>query len=504
MKTRTHFALITLGFVAVLLAGCHKPDAEKLKSEGPAPAVVSVAPVQRATISNSIAVTGNLDTLSKTILSAKTTGRVIAVNAREGDRVSRGQVLAQLDPTEVQANVNQSLAALQSNEVKVTQAVTQYKQSISNAQIAVNTARSQVEAAQSNLKKVMSGGRPEEKQQAKDQLLQQQANYDNAHSNYQRQLSLFKQGAISKADLDNAETTFKVQSALLDSYKQAVSISQQGGRPEDIASAQETVRQANLALSNAVANQGNVKVNRDAIVVAQAAVAQARAQVAAARQQLSDLTLRSPINGYVTARTLDPGQTASPGTAILTIVDLRSVYYQPTFAESDFRHIRPGQTVAVTVDAYPGRSFVGRVNTVFPTASQTARQFSVRVLVDNPNDDLRPGMFARGSITTQVHRDAVVVPLTALVPRDQTTTATETSYGTATGGVGVASQKVFITTDGKKAISRNVEVGIQTADTAEITSGLSGGEKLIVKGHTTLSDNAPIKIVNAKTGESAE
>ncbi len=490
---------------ALFLAGCHKPAASggdaKPDAKGQVEATnVSVATVGTASISKSLSVTGNLDTLSKTILSAKTTGRLIMLAVREGDRVKQGQVIAQLDPTEIQANVAQYQAAVLNAQVKVVQATTQYKQSITNAHVAVTTAQSQVEAANVNLQKVTAGDRPEVKQQSQDQLMQQQANYDNANTNYQRQLQLYKQGAIAKADLDNAETTFKVQSALLDSYKQAAAASQKGGRPEDISAAQQTLRQAQLSLNNALANQANVQVNRDAIVAAQAAVAQARAQLAAVNQQLADLTIHSPITGYVTARSIDPGQIVSPGTAIVTVVDLRSVYYQPTISETDYRNIRPGQPVSVTVDAFPGRTFQGNVSTIFPTADQTARQFSVRVMVANPNDELRPGMYARGTVTTAVHHDVVVIPLTALVPRDATATSDAGSYGIATGGLGMAKQKVFLAGPDGKAKAKEVEVGILTEDKAEITSGLSGGESLVVKGQTSLRDGDPIKIVKGATG----
>ena len=134
------------------------------------------------------------------------------------------------------------------------------------------------------------------------------------------------------------------------------------------------------------------------------------------QQQVANAFIRSPIDGIVAAREVEPGQVASPGTNLMRIVGLGSVYYEPTISETDFASTGVGNPVTVQVDALPGKTYQGKVSAVYPAASATNRVFSLRVTVANPGDELRPGMFARGSIITRVARNVPVVPATALVP----------------------------------------------------------------------------------------
>jgi HlyD family secretion protein len=483
-----------------MLAGCSHKAASPTPASGGSAAGLSVVPVddtavQTGNIKQKVAVVGDLNTLFNVSLSPRTAGRLTAVNVREGDFVHKGQVLAQTDPTIARAEVQQDQANVVDDEAKVAQSEVQYTQGIVNANVAVEQARAQLASAISTLQKTTIGDQPQQKLQAKDDLVQQQANFDNALSNYHQQQQLFSEGAIARSDLNNAITTYRTQKALLDNYKQALSLSEQGGRPEDIAAAKEVVNEDKSALQNAIANLANIRVDKEAITAAKAQVALAQAQVATAEQDLADTNLVSPIDGYVSQRNADPGSQASPGTAVLEVVDLSTVYYQPTVSEQDLAGIHVGNPVSVHVDAVPGTIFHGVVSAVFPAATATNRQFSLRVNIPNIGNTLRPGMYARGSITTKVAKNVIVVPLSALVPQSIGSgfSSEETSTGIATGTTVLPPEMVYVIGPNNTTTTQNVVVGIVGGTRAQIVSGLDVGDLIIVKGQNQLSSGQTVK-----------
>jgi RND family efflux transporter MFP subunit len=504
------------------LAGCgQKPDAAGGKkgggAAGPNAAIpVEVAAVKRGTIANAVLVTGSIAALQDVQLSARVSGRVTAVNYREGQVVRAGQIIVQQDATDLeanvraaQANVSQAQANVSSNIAKLSQANTNYTLEVQTAKQAVNQARAQVASSNQNYIKIKKGSRPQQVLQSKAQLLLAKANLDNAKTILDRNTSLFQQGAIAKADLDTAQTNYTVEQATYQNAQQSLSLTVQGNQAEDVAAALAQLQQQQSNLQTAISNQQTVQVRRDDITAAQAALQQAKAAVqqqqatlAYDQQQVDYTAIRSPIDGIIAAREVEPGQIASPGTNLMRIVNVKTVYYEPTISETDFSQTGVGDPVEVQVDALPGRSFNGVVKAVYPAASSGSRQFTLRVAVPNPTSELRPGMFARGTLLADVHRNVIVVPVSALVPL-QTDATDTTSEGTATGGTTLPAQQVFLVGPDHKAVARPVQTGIITGSSAEITSGLQPGDKIVTVGQQQLKTGQLIKIVSKANGVGA-
>ncbi len=511
---RAAAALAGVLFVTAL-AGCGAKKgadagAGKKGGAGPnAPLPVEVLPVKRGTIASTVLVTGSIAALQDVQLSARVSGRVTAVNYREGQTVRAGQVIVQQDATDLkanvraaQANVSQAQANVSSNIAKVSQATTNYTLAIQTAKQAVAQARAQVASANQNYQKIKGGSRPQQVLQGKSSVLLAKANLDNAKIILDRNTSLFKQGAIAKADLDTARTNYTVQQQTYANAQQSLSLTVQGSQQEDIAAALAQLQQQQANLQTAIANQQTVQVRKDDITAAQAALQQAKSAVkqqqatlAFDQQQVSYTAIRSPIDGIIAARTVEPGQVASPGSNLMRIVNVKTVYYEPTISETDFSQISVGNPVEVQVDALPGRSFNGVVKAVYPAASSGSRQFTLRVAVPNPTSALRPGMFARGTLLANVKRGVIVVPVSALVPV-QTDAEGVSSVGTATGGTALPPQQVYIVGPGSKAVARKVGLGIITASSAEVTSGLTPGDTLVTVGQGQLQPGQPVKIIS--------
>ncbi len=516
-KKRAASALAGLLLIGALAgAGCgKKQDAQRKPGVGdPGGSIpVQVAPVQTGTIAASVPVTGNIQALQDVQLSARAAGRVLAVNFREGQVVRAGQVLVQQDTTDLQANVRQAQANIaqaeanvSSNIAKVSQARTNYTLQVQTAKAAVAQARAQVASARQNYLKVKGGSRPQQILQGRSQVLLAKANLDNALTVLNRNKSLFAQGAIAKADLDTAQTTYEVQLQTYQNAQQALSLTQAGAQTEDVAAALAQLQQQQAGLSTAVSNQQQVQVRQQDILAAQDAVRQARAAVqqqqatlAFNQQQVANAFIKSPIDGIVAAREVEPGQVASPGTNLMRVVGLGSVYYEPTISETDFASTGVGNPVTVQVDALPGKTYQGKVSAVYPAASATNRVFSLRVTVANPGGELRPGMFARGSIITRVARNVPVVPATALVPlaSAQGFQANDSSDEPIAQGLQTSAQQVVVLGPNNTAQPRPVKIGIQNQQQAQVTSGLQPGERIVVVGQQGLKQGDKLTIIDA-------
>lgn len=138
------------------------------------------------------------------------------------------------------------------------------------------------------------------------------------------------------------------------------------------------------------------------------------AQVAAAQIDMQNATVRAPMDGVVSERTVEPGQTVQQGTALLTIVDLDPIELQGSSPIGASAEIEPGQTVAVTVEGLPDRVFEGTVSRVNPVAAAGTRTIPVYITLANEDGALRGGMFATAHITVTETPDALSVPATAL------------------------------------------------------------------------------------------
>ena len=502
-------------------AGCGGRNKDAAQAKGHKPGVgdpggsvpVQVATVQAGTIASSVPVTGNIQALADVQLSARAAGRVLAVNYREGQTVRAGQIVVQQDTTDLQANVRQAQANIAqaqanvaSNVAKLSQAQTNYALQIQTARQAVAQARAQVSAANQNYRKVKGGSRPQQILQGRSQVLLAKANLDNAQTILTRNKNLFSQGAIAKADLDTAQTNYAVQVQSYQNAQQSLSLTQAGAQVEDVAASLAQLQQQQANLANAVANQQQVQVRQQDILAAQDAVRQAKAAVqtqqealAFNQQQVANAFIRSPIDGIVAAREVEPGQVASPGANLMRVVGLGSVYYEPTISETDFAGTSVGNPVTVQVDALPGKKYQGKVSAVYPAASATNRVFSLRVTVANPSGELRPGMFARGSIITRVARNVPVVPATALVPLASQAgfAANESSDEPIAQGTQTAAQQVVVLGPNNTALPRPEKIGIQNQQEAQVTSGVQAGENIVIVGQQGLKKGDKLTIIDA-------
>lgn len=426
---------LTGGLMAVRARGSAPGAASQLVQ--PAPAPVTVVTARRADFVTSVSATGTVASIRDAKIASRLSGIVEAVFVKEGQRVQPGTPLLRLRTSDLIANESQARAGVQSARARLAELLNGARpEERRQAAAAVAQAEAAVQSAQAN-------------------VAQAQAARDLAQANVQRMRTLSQMGAISRQDLDAAETQFR--------QAQATGMA-----------AESQVRQAQAAQESARQSQSLVEAGArpEAIAAARAQLAQAEAALTSAQIQLRDATVTAPFAGTITQRTVEPGEAVSAAVPSFVLAQLDDVYAQLAVPERQRPGLLVGQAVAITVDALPGSQFTGKIEEIQPAAAVSSRSFTVKVRVANPQGVLRPGMFARGTITMAVRPNLLQISDGAVL---------------TTAGKPI----VFIVQDGK-AVRREVTLGERQNDLVEITSGLTGGEQVIVSGAPGLTDNQPV------------
>jgi HlyD family secretion protein len=295
--------------------------------------------------SKPVAVTGTIEA-TQVDVSVKITGRIVERLVKEGDRVTRGQVLVRLDDAELAADARRQDAALRS--------------------------------AEATLRDLQKGARPQEIEDARAAVSSAEATRSLTEREYQRSDQLYTKNLIAAQDVDRSRQAFEVAKALERSARERLALLLAGSRPDQIDAARWQVTQAESALAQAQSRL------REAVVVA-------------------------PIDGVVLRKNLEVGETANPGVPILTLVDPKDVWLRAYVPETEVGRLKVGDKAALRVDAFPNRVFTGRLIEIGSEAEFTPRNvqtkkervnlvFRIKIQIDNPDGLLKPGLPADADV----------------------------------------------------------------------------------------------------------
>lgn len=200
----------------------------------------------------------------------------------------------------------------------------------------------------------------------------------------------------------------------------------------------------------------------------------AKANLRQAKVEYERAFLRSPIEGAINRLFVDEGEFIERGKPMLDLVNVDKIKINANVPELDVRYLEVGQKVPVSVDALAGSKFPGAIDFVAYKADPTTKTFHVRVVIDNPDHRIRPGMIARAAFLRRVIPDALVAPLFSLVDK---------------GGERI----LFVEKEGV-ARARSVSTGVIEGAEVQITSGLEAGDRLIVKGQTEVEEGMKVQV----------
>ena len=476
--------VLLVAVVILALAGgimtirANSRSAESKRQAAPAPqaaASVVVAAARRGDLVHTVSATGTVASLREAKIASKLPGRVAQVFVREGQRVVAGAALMRLDSGDLEAQAAQARASVDMARARLAQMTAGARpEERRQAAQAAAQAEAGVQAARARLQALERGARPQEREQVANSVAQAKAALDLAQADVQRIRSLYQMGAVSKQQLDSAETQLRVAQATYDTARQQQALVNEGPRVEEVQAARAQLAQAEAAAD--IARQTLRLVEKgpraEEIAAARAQVDQAQAVLTAARLRVQDATVTAPFGGIILRRMVEPGESVSPAAPSFVLAEVQDVFVELVVPERQRADVRPGQTVLVVVDALPQSRLTGKVEEVQPAASVASRTFTVKVRVANPERVLRPGMFARGVITTNVRANVLQIQDRAIL-------------------LAGAKRIVFTVKDGQ-AVRREVSIGEQQGGVAEITQGLEAGDQVIVEGHEGLTDNQPV------------
>lgn len=193
------------------------------------------------------------------------------------------------------------------------------------------------------------------------------------------------------------------------------------------------------------------------------------------KQLMENTQLMAPISGVVTARNYDNGDMYT-GNPILTIEQTNPVKLLVNISEAYYKQVYKGLPVDITLDAYEGEMFSGKVTIVYPTVDQTTHTFPVEVTISNPEQKVRPGMFARATVNFG-DKNHVLVPDEALVKQ-----------------IGAGDRYVYVYKAGKVSYNK-VELGKHIGTNYEILSGVNPGDEVVIAGQSRLANGKEVEVI---------
>lgn len=188
---------------------------------------------------------------------------------------------------------------------------------------------------------------------------------------------------------------------------------------------------------------------------------------------ITDLRFDSPVSGYITEKNALPNMYVQPETRLYTVADLSTVWVYAQAFQTDLGKIKPGDPAEVTVDAYPGKSFRGRVDSILPQIDVNTRTARVRLVFPNPALKLKPGMYVNVLLKTPLGKQ-LVVPASALFHSG-------------------SRQLVFVSQGDGQFEPREVQTGLQVGDQAIITRGIHAGETIVTSANFLIDSESQLQ-----------
>ena len=422
--------------------------------------------IARGDLTSIVTASGEITPRTYTNLGANAQGLITDLLVKEGDRVRKGQILARIESVQANADVQAQKATVASAEADS-----------ASSEAGLNVQDDTIRTQQATIDRTKS-------------------DLELAKVNFDRYDQLFKAGVAPKSDYDQRKSTYESQVAGL--------------------------REAELRLAQLKSQRAQTLAQ---ITSSQRRIAQAQAGLTRVADILAKHDVISPLDGIVTNLPVRLGETVVPGiqnsaaSAVMTIADMSLITAEVKVDETDIVNLEIGQKADVTIDAVPDRIFSGHVieigNTAIlrssgqvasssATSSTEAKDFKVVVALDNPPDEIRPGLSCTAKIVTATRHDVLNIPIQALTVRqkgdleDATQSAKDKQKDGGQAPIDLAAQKVrkeeitgvFVIVN-QKAEFRKVETGITGSTDIEVLKGLQPGEQIAIGSYQAIRTMRP-------------
>ncbi len=336
-------------------------------------------------------------------LSFQVSGRITDVLVNEGQSVEEGQVLALLDQSEFLSFYDQAKANLESSRKGLQQVEAVFDISKKTLPADVERAEANVNALKAQLDELQAGYRVQDIEKARLSASALEDAMNVARKDKERYDRLYQEKIISEKEREAVDLNYQTALKQYESAKESLKQLSEGYRKEDIRTAKAKLVEGQALLKQARDNLGSIGVNEKEVEAARARVQAAEASVNLSETQLGFTRIKAPFNGIITSRNLEPGEVVTPGQEVLSLADLSSVKLKIFVDETEIGKVRPGQRVEVKIDTFPEKVYQGTVAFISPEGEftpkiiQTHKErvklvYMVKVLIPNPDLELKPGM----------------------------------------------------------------------------------------------------------------
>ncbi len=468
MKTKWKI-IITLAVLVVLGAGVYSSTVYSQRGV----ITVQTGSVVRQDLTSVVTASGEIKPKNYINIGANAMGDITELLVREGDHVRKGQLLAKIENTQPTADVETQKASLASAEADS------------------NASEAGLKAADDNLATMQAA------------VVEAEADLARTRQDAERAADLYKEKLGARQDFESKTSLYNAQKAAVD--------------------------QARARLVQARSQREQTAAQ---LTSAQRRIAMAKAVLARSSDVLRKYDSYAPLDGEVTDLPVREGESVVPGlqnqtgTLIMTIADMSLITAEVKVDETDIVNVKLGQQAEITIDAIPNKTFTGHVTEIGDTAilrstgvaasqsaisSQEAKDFKVVIAMDNPPEEVRPGLSCTAKITTATRKNVLTIPIQALTVRQKGDLEPK-KPGSSTSGIQAATkvdpvaekarkeevQGVFVVAGGK-ATFHKVETGITGATDIEVLTGLNEGAQIVTGTYQiirTIANDAQVKVDN--------
>jgi HlyD family secretion protein len=400
-------------------------------------------------LTQAVSANGEIKPKKSVNISSNAMGRIVSMPVHEGDRVKEGDLLIRLESIQTEADVKSAEAMLDAAQSETEGMAAQLRAS----EAGVNSARAEIRRSETDVAR--------------------------AKQSLDRASQLLKEGLLSNEQFEKFKSDYDFTVISLNA--------------------------ANAHLAQAEAQTAQVQNAREQSTIR---IAQQRAQLVRAKDSLSKTTIRSPLSGIITYLPVNEGEIAiigvqnQPGTNLMTIADLSVITAEVKVDETDIVNVKVGQEAKIKVDALGDKQLIGHVSEVGNSAlnksgtsnnggnnAQEAKDFKVVIILDEPSNDLRPGLSCTATIITASRKQVLTIPIQALTIREFDNPDKSIKKK-------IEKEGVFVVKDGIVHF-RPVKTGITGTTDIEVLDGLSTEDEIVTGPYQslrTIEENARVKV----------
>ncbi|KJD37365.1 transporter [Paenibacillus polymyxa] len=457
---------IGLACVVVSTTGCaaNQESSASTQSSSNVP-VVQIHQITKESLQTSSELSGVLMAGEERTLSFENGGRIVSTEVAIGSKIAKGSILARLDEADDRLQIEQSadniadaIAGIESADAR-----------IQSANASISAAEAGIATAEANASKVKNGARRQEKTQAQAAVDKAQSAYVKAQTDARRINQLYEAGASSLSDHESTQLAALNAAKDLEQAKDKLSLLVEGATQEDYRTSQAAVKEAQAARISAIADQAQAKASGKQ---AKANYEKALLSKKLAELNLSKSQLIAPFNAVVLKKAANAGELVASGQTIYQIGSIQQLKVLLPVPDSEIFNWKKGQSVQISLYDEIKK---GKITNIYPTTNADTGTINVEVSVPNDDHNWVPGQVVKAAHKS-VERQSFLIPTEAVIQQGKQTYVFKIAHN--------------------KAVKTQVKLGDHvTVNKLEISSGVSEGDVIVVKGASTLFDGDKVEVV---------